>query len=196
MKICRCIFGYPFTNRRIRNAGNEVMWASAKKQWDLGKQCSHDYTKAIKQEYDLARKTADVLQNWANSKKATKFSEEQKSLSRKEIAELFGVTVEAVRNWERNGLIFSDMSGSNNEKLYTDVDMERVRVVYMLRQAGIVSPLSIIAYPCMIEDNQIWSCLHSIILILTTLFPLVTAGCMSYQNLWMRHKKYRPSLMK
>jgi len=136
VKICRCIFGYPFTNRRIRNAGNEVMWASAKKQWDLGKQCSHDYTKAIKQEYDLARKTADVLQNWANSKKATKFSEEQKSLSRKEIAELFGVTVEAVRNWERNGLIFSDMSGSNNEKLYTDVDMERVRVVYMLRQAG------------------------------------------------------------
>lgn len=136
VKICRCIFGYPFTNRRIRNAGNEIMWASAKKQWDLGTQRTHDYIQAIKQEYDLAQKTADVLQNWANPKKAIKISEGQKNFSRKEMAELFSVTVEAVRNWERNGLIFSVLSGNKNEKLYDDVDLERVRVVYMLRQAG------------------------------------------------------------
>ncbi|MCX8131591.1 MAG: MerR family DNA-binding transcriptional regulator [Clostridia bacterium] len=38
MKVCRSIFGYPFTNRRIRNAGNETMWAIAKKQWDTARQ--------------------------------------------------------------------------------------------------------------------------------------------------------------
>lgn len=136
IKICRCIFGHPFTNRRIRNAGNEVLWASAKKQWDIGTQHAYYYMQVIKQEYDLAQKTADVLQIWINPEKEMKLFDEQKNLSRKEVAELFGITVEAVRNWERNGLIFSDLSGSKNEKLYSNTDLERIRVVYMLRQAG------------------------------------------------------------
>lgn len=136
VEICRCIFGYPFTNQRIRNAGNEVMWASAKKQWDLGKQCAHKYIQVIRQEHDLAQETAQILQNWANAQKEKIILDEQKYFSRKEVAELLGVTVEAVRNWERNSLIFPSSSGMNNEKLYNDKSMERIRVVYMLRQAG------------------------------------------------------------
>jgi len=135
VKICRCIFGYPFTNQRIRNAGNEVMWTSAKKQWSLGKQRAHEYIRVIQQEHDLAQKTAEILQNWANPQKEKK-SNGQKNFSRKEIAESLGVTVEAVRNWERNNLIFPSISGKNNEKLYDNENLERIRVVYMLRQAG------------------------------------------------------------
>jgi len=136
IKICRCIFGYPFTNRRIRNAGNEVMWAAAKKQWDLGKQYANDYIQVIEQEIDLAQKTADVLQKWASPEKIIKNFEGHKSLSRKEIAELLGITVEAVRNWERNYLISSDIKGQTGEVRYRGIDLDRLKVIYMLRQAG------------------------------------------------------------
>ncbi|SKC84603.1 MerR family DNA-binding transcriptional regulator [Maledivibacter halophilus] len=47
IKVCRSIFGYPFTNRRIRNSGNEILWAIAKKQWDTAKQYTHSYIKII-----------------------------------------------------------------------------------------------------------------------------------------------------
>nr|WP_243167756.1 MerR family transcriptional regulator [Anaerocolumna cellulosilytica] len=112
------------------------MWAAAKKQWDFGKQYASDYIQTIKQEIDLAEKAAEVLQKWALSKRIIENPEQPINFSRKEIADLFGITGETVRNWERNGLISSDALGINNEKLYNNKDLERLRIVYMLRQAG------------------------------------------------------------
>ena len=60
IKICRCIFGYPFTNRNIRNAGNEVMWASAKQDWSIGRQNAEQYIQAIRQEINTAHKTIAI----------------------------------------------------------------------------------------------------------------------------------------
>ncbi|MGX7220466.1 MerR family transcriptional regulator [Enterococcus raffinosus] len=136
VKICRCIFGYSFTNRKIRDAGNKVMWASGKKQWQSGKEYAIDYLKIIENEYKLAQRTADILHHWATDKNEGPLTSKQDHLSRKEAAELFGVTVETVRNWERNRLIKASVTGNLGEIRYDDEELEKMTVIYMLRQAG------------------------------------------------------------
>lgn len=136
IKICRCIFGYPFTNRNIRNAGNEVMWSSAKQEWNIGRQNSEKYIQIINQEIKIAHKTALILNQWANGVIIQKSSSNNNHLSRKEVANFFSVTVESVRNWERNRLIVSVKIGEKGEKLYSITDLDRISIIYMLIQAG------------------------------------------------------------
>lgn len=135
LKVCRCIFGHPYASRLIRDKGNEVMWALAKRQWDLGRQRTDTYIKAIQDEIALAKKTAGILQDWAAPGRKADAGGEG-CFSRKEAAGRFGVTVEAVRNWERNGLVTPGERGDRGEVLYTQAALGRMYVVYMLRQSG------------------------------------------------------------
>lgn len=136
IKICRCIFGYPFTNRNIRNAGNEVMWASSKQEWNIGRQNAERYIKIIEQEIKIARRIAIILNQWAHTVNPQKNLDNKNYLSRKEVADRYAVTVEAVRNWERNRLIVSAKKGEKGEQLYSSNDLDRISIIYMLIQAG------------------------------------------------------------
>jgi hypothetical protein len=96
IKVCRCIFGYPFTTKSIRNAGNEIMWATAKKQWNTARQYTDYYIKIIEQEIALAQNAAEMLHNWANPTNKKGISLEKRKLSRKETADYLGVTAETI----------------------------------------------------------------------------------------------------
>ncbi|MNW45519.1 zinc-responsive transcriptional regulator [compost metagenome] len=137
IRVCRCIFGYPFTNRNIRNAGNEIMWASAKQEWNIGRQNAERYIQIIELEIEIARKTTSILNRWVNTVNPQKLSTNiNYYLSRKEVADYFGITIEAVRNWERNRLILSVGEGEKGERLYLSTDLNRISIIYMLIQAG------------------------------------------------------------
>lgn len=136
IKACRCIFGYPFTNKRIRNAGNEIMWAIAKNQWDTAKDLTDGYIKLIEQELAKAHNAAEMLLDWSNLTIKKRRPFEMKMLSRKQVANYLGVTVETIRNWERNSLITSCDIGLKGETLYSSDDLDRMYVIFMLLQAG------------------------------------------------------------
>ncbi|SKC73518.1 MerR family transcriptional regulator [Maledivibacter halophilus] len=136
VKICRCIYGYPFFNKRIRDAGNKIMWASGKQQWDKGEYYTREYIELIKHEIKIANNTANILKVWAIKKCNNQNLLDGNFFSRRQIAAFFGVTVETIRNWERNYLIYSDNTGQFGEKLYSQSMFKRIQVIYMLRQAG------------------------------------------------------------
>lgn len=112
------------------------MWSIAKKQWDEAGQNTDCYIQIIEQEIKKAQKACEILQNWANSTKGNTILLEKKMLSRKDIADYLGVTAEAVRNWERNGLILPEEIGAKGEKLYSSTDLGRMHIIYMLLQLG------------------------------------------------------------
>lgn len=135
LRICRYIFGFPFTTQCIRKLGNKVMFASATKQWKLAEKYVYEYIELIGNEYNVAKDTARILQNWINLKKQKISSNEDTRFTRKEVAKSLSITVETIRNWERNNLFNSTIS-SNNSKLYDNETIERIQVIYMLRQTG------------------------------------------------------------
>ncbi len=138
LKVCRQIFGYPFTNIKIRNAGNLLIEASSKWDIELAKKYALEYINSIELEIEIAQKTACTLKIWSNQEAVMGevIPCSKKEYNRKEISGLLGITSEAVRNWERNGLIITTKVGIKGEKLFDEVDLERIRIVYMLRQAG------------------------------------------------------------
>ncbi len=135
LKICRCIFNQPFTNRKIRAAGNLIIKAAANKDLKACSIYSGQYISIIHKEIENAELTVQLLKDWAEAEDIG--GEESSGLySRKEAAHILGTTIEAVRNWERNGLIYSEKTGDLRERLFDEKDIKRLRVIYMLRQAG------------------------------------------------------------
>jgi len=105
IRICRCIFNHPFMNRQIRMAGNKVIEAAAKCEISSCYLYTKQYINTIQKEIMTAEKTELILKRWVD----TETSPDTGILyNRKQVSELFGTTTEAIRNWERNGLILSD----------------------------------------------------------------------------------------
>ncbi|AAK81435.1 DNA-binding transcriptional MerR regulator [Clostridium acetobutylicum] len=137
LTICRHILGYRYTNRHIRDTGKLIIICSAESKLIEGKQYAQDYIKIIQNEIEIAEKTAQLLHKWAELKRDTDNSDSiEKFYTRNEVACLLGVTSEAVRNWERNDLIKSDKRGYRNAVLFNNIDLDRIRIIYMLRQTG------------------------------------------------------------
>lgn len=136
LQICRCIFGYPFTKRHIRDTGNNLLHSIAKLDWRMSRNAYEKYIEAIRQEIILAERAGEILLDWSNSKSDSAKKIASKKYSRKEVAEMFGVTIEAVRNWERNGLVHAIDSEAAKRALYSEEMLDRFYVIYMLRQSG------------------------------------------------------------
>ncbi|PHV69765.1 transcriptional regulator [Sporanaerobium hydrogeniformans] len=140
MRLVRYIFAYPFTNHQIRDRGGKLIKKIAEGDLIAGRQETQAYIACINKEIDKAENTIHILQEWANDKgarvKKEKAKKEVQSYTRKEMANLLGTTVEAVRNWERNMLIKTELRGKNNEVLFQDTDLNRMKIIYMLRQTG------------------------------------------------------------
>ncbi len=135
VKICRRIFGYPFFNRRIRDTGNQVLFASANKDYVNGAVKVKAYSDSIADELAIACKAADILNEWAVTGKLKTGPWQPDSLSRVEAAKLLGTTKETVRNWERNNLVQAE-SGYDGRQRFDSTNIDKLHVIYMLRSAG------------------------------------------------------------
>lgn len=133
LKVCRCIYGAPWTNRAIRDSAMKVL--EHMHQWDIqtSKRYAEEHLKFVEREYSKALETVVILKQWAENRIE---SENERFYNRKEAAELIGVTAEILRNWERNGLIAVPRTGANNARLYGAKEIARLRVIYMLRQTN------------------------------------------------------------
>ncbi|SCZ03106.1 MerR family transcriptional regulator [Alkaliphilus peptidifermentans] len=132
IKIIRCIFDYGWLGREIRAASLKVIELVA--TWDLDNaiEFTHLYLQMINKDYLSAMETANILEKWTHK---DEIHSTGKIHTRKETAQLIGVTEETLRNWDRNGLIKVPRVGSNNSRAYSVSQIERLRIIYMLRQA-------------------------------------------------------------
>jgi len=131
LRICRLIFGSPYTNKSIRGAAFEILHALKEGDIGISLLLAKKYKHQLEKEYASALKTAAMLKEWTDRKP---LPADGKSYTRKEVAALLGITTEVVRNWERNGLVCVNRRGRKNEQVYGELDVMRFRVIYMLRQ--------------------------------------------------------------
>ena len=146
LRIVRIIFGGLFTNRIIRNSAFAISAAMKESGRDAAIQKAEEYQELLQKEYKAARKSADIIKNWMEG--GIKLSSTGTMYSRKEAAAEVGVTVEVMRNWERNGLISVPRTGKKNERVYSESEIMRMRLIHMLRQnnysiAAILNSLSL-----------------------------------------------------
>lgn len=129
--VLRCIFFGEWPGENIRKASIKIV--DAMKSWKLkaAREYTKEYIQVIEIEREKAEEVVEILKKWADHKIV---EEALETYSRLETSLIIGTTPEALRNWERNGLIEVPRIGNNQRRVYGRKEIERLRVIYMLRQ--------------------------------------------------------------
>ncbi len=106
---------------------------AAVQEFPAALQLGYTYRDRIKQEIDYAQEAVRALEQWASGQPAKPMPH---PLRIKDAAALLGVTADALRNWERNGLVSIPRDNSNSYRLYNEPELSRLRVIRVLRKAG------------------------------------------------------------
>ena len=94
---------------------------------------AYTYLARIHAEQAQAEAAAEYLERWARGAVVDAVG---KPLLIGQVARRLGVTKDALRNWERNGLIQTPRDPQTGYRLYGGRELGRLRVIRTLRQAG------------------------------------------------------------
>jgi DNA-binding transcriptional MerR regulator len=133
MRLGRMVFEGPWPGRSIRDAAVALVKQAA--AGDLGGALEGAYyLQAIVQtERARAEVAVRLLERWA---KGAAVDATSAALQIGEVADLLGVSRDMLRGWERNHLIEAPRDPRNGYRRYSAREIERLRVICMLRQAG------------------------------------------------------------
>lgn len=128
LKICRLVFG-GFVNRRLRKASMQLI--AAAKVWDLEayETAAAEYQKAIQEDIERTQKVIEIAMGEASPQEIS-----NTQYTKKQAARLAGTTEEAIRNWERNGLI--PQAAAYQKRYYSQADVNRMYVIRLLLDTG------------------------------------------------------------
>lgn len=121
---------YPGGNQRVaelvkRAAGGDLVGALA---------LAREYLACVQAEVAQAEAAADLVEHWAHGARAGTGA--PRRLPIRSAARLLGSTTDALRNWERNGLIRVPRDAKNGYRAYGAPEIARLRVIRTLRLAG------------------------------------------------------------
>jgi DNA-binding transcriptional MerR regulator len=133
MILARTALSGPYPGKAIRSSAFDVVRRSASGDLGGALELAYEHLTTVQAELAQAETAATLLQRWADGKAA---DATQKSLYIKEAAALLQVTPDALRSWERNGLIQVPRDPHNRYRIYTSAQIGQLRVIRMLRTAG------------------------------------------------------------
>src|SRR5688572_8588844 len=135
MRLARMIYAAPYPGRGFRALGNQIIQCAVADDWHGALEKAHEHLFAVSAELEQANQAANLLEHWAQNLAAGSDSAED-PLSIREVSTLLGVSIDVIRNAERNGLITIPRNSYNNYRLFGKKEIERLRVIRMLTRAG------------------------------------------------------------
>lgn len=133
MRLARLALHGTFPGRGIRRSAADVVRQSA--SGDLGGALEAAYQHLARVQAERAQSEAAVrlLQRWADGLAPDASGPPLHSGA---AARRLGVTVDMLRNWERNNLLEVPRNPANGYRLYGGPELSRLRIIRMLSRAG------------------------------------------------------------
>jgi len=133
LKVCRCILGQIIASKMIRVTAMKILESMRNNDVIMAKSYANTHLQMIEKEYAKAIETAVLMKQWAVNNSQ---DENEVRYTRKQAADIIGITPEVLRNWERNSLIKVPRIGQNNKRVYMNYEITRLKIIYMLRQTN------------------------------------------------------------
>lgn len=92
---------------------------------------TQEYLIQLEKERASAEEAIKIVQDMPNGE----IHENQFSLKRKEVSRYLDISVDALRNWEMNGLMTIKRK-QNGYRIYTDADIRQLKIIRVLRCAN------------------------------------------------------------
>jgi len=133
LKLVRMALKIEMIQNGLRKKAIQIIEISAKKEFEHAISCTSEYQDMICREKKLADQALVNAQNILFMKNVT--SDTDTVFLRKEAADALHITVDTLRNWERNGLLTVKRK-KNGYRIYTPEDMQRLSIIRALRCAN------------------------------------------------------------
>jgi DNA-binding transcriptional MerR regulator len=133
LRLARMIYASEYPGRALRASSNEIIQCAVVDDWTGALEKARGHLTSVKAELKSADQAANLLEHWAQNKQA---DPDENPLATGEVSKLLGVSMDVLRNWERNGLIRVRRNSYNNYRLFDKNEIERLRVIRMLSHAG------------------------------------------------------------
>jgi DNA-binding transcriptional MerR regulator len=134
LRLARMIYAAPYPGRGFRALGNQIIQRAVLEDWQGALEKAHEHLLAVNAELEQANQAANLLEHWAQHMTVTSVDETPLAIG--EVSKLLGVSIDVIRNAERNGLISIPRNSYNNYRLFGKKEIERLRIIRMLSKAG------------------------------------------------------------
>jgi len=115
----------------LRKAAIEIIRLSAASQFEAAFIKCKTYTQLIEKEIQACQEAIQLVHAFLADQQMDVFLE----LTRNQVAELLGLSVDVLRNWELNGLIEVPRK-ANGYRIYTEKEISELKIIRTLRSAG------------------------------------------------------------
>src|SRR5512145_1121979 len=133
LRLTRLVFSNLFPGRAIYGSGIQIILVTAAGDLGGALELAYGHLALVQSERAQADVAADLLERWASGAPADAISQ---PLHIRQAAQLLGVSIDILRNWDRNGLIVIPRDPSNGYRRYGAKEISRLRVIRMLSRAG------------------------------------------------------------
>jgi DNA-binding transcriptional MerR regulator len=134
LRLARMIYAAPYPGRGFRAQGTRVIRCAVAHDWAGALDQAREHLRLVQVELGQAEAAADLLEHWAQTMSAEPDGETPLAIG--EVSKLLGVSLDVIRNDERNGLIAVPRNSYNNYRLFGKKEIERLRLIRMLSKAG------------------------------------------------------------
>jgi DNA-binding transcriptional MerR regulator len=134
LRLARLIYAAPYPGRGFRALGSEIIQRAVVDDWQSALEKAHEHLALVQAELKNADDAANLLEHWAQNMAAD--PSDETPISIREASKILGVSIDVIRNAERNGLITVPRNSYNNYRLFGKREIERLRIIRMLSRAG------------------------------------------------------------
>jgi DNA-binding transcriptional MerR regulator len=122
-----------YPGRAMRLSGRNVAQSAVADDWGAALEHARAHLAFVHAERAQAETAARLLERWATGAAA---DTPQRPLRIGQVASLLDVSVDMLRNWERNGLLTTPRNETNRYRTYGPAEISRLRVIRMLGRVG------------------------------------------------------------
>lgn len=130
-KLARLALQVEVLQNGLRKKILQMVKASATRDFNTALSLTEDYLQQIQQERSNAEEAIRVVKQILSGG----VPENSHLFRRKEVSEYLGISMDALRNWEMNGLLTVKRK-QNGYRVYTDADIQRLIMIRSLRCAN------------------------------------------------------------
>ena len=134
MRLARIALKSACVEGNIRKLAISIIKTAATGTLRLALEEAYDYLTHIKNEQSKAAEALAILQKWMNKKNEPGAT--HNVLRRGDTSRILGVSIDALRNWERNGLLDVPRNSENGYRMYGPKEIDRAKVICTLRVAN------------------------------------------------------------
>ena len=133
LRLARLVYSNEYPGKTVRLSGGRIIQSAVTDDWGGALEHAYAHLALVQSERAQAETAVMLLERWAGG---TAADATQQRLQIGQAAQLLGVTIDILRNWERNGLISIPRDPKNQYRCYGPEEISRLRVIRMLSRAG------------------------------------------------------------